>query len=84
MTVVKKITTAAAAILIFSFSVLHALPAAAQDLYLNRSQGVPYSYVLMEGTTGTLLYAENGNEPFIPFHASKLMTLLLLCEAMIR
>ena len=84
MTVVKKITTAAAAILIFSFSVLHALPAAAQDLYLNSSQGMPYSYVLMEGTTGTLLYAENGNEPFIPFHASKLMTLLLLCEAMDR
>lgn len=44
----------------------------------------PYSYVLMEGSTGTLLYADNGSAPFKPFHSSKLMTLLLLCEAMDR
>lgn len=45
---------------------------------------IPYSYVLMEGKTGTLLYADNGNAPFIPFHSAKLMTLLLLCEAIER
>lgn len=44
----------------------------------------PYSYVLMEGSTGTLLYSDNGNAPFRPFHSAKLMTLLLLCEAMDR
>lgn len=44
----------------------------------------PYSYVLMEGSTGTLLYADNGNAPFIPFHSSKLMTLLLVMESMDR
>ena len=48
------------------------------------SPSVPYSYVLMEGSTGTLLYSDNGNALFRPFHASKLMTLLLLCEAMDR
>lgn len=48
------------------------------------SENIPYSYVLMEGTTSTLLYADNGNSPFIPFHSAKLMTLLLLCEAMER
>ncbi len=42
---------------------------------------VPYSYVLMEGQTGTLLYSENGNAEFPAFHSAKLMTLLLLMEA---
>lgn len=44
----------------------------------------PYSYVLMEGSTGTLLYSDNGSTPFKPHHSSKLMTLLLLCETMDR
>lgn len=41
----------------------------------------PYSYVLMEGSTGTLLYADNGNAVVRPFHSAKLMVLLLLCES---
>lgn len=43
-----------------------------------------YSYVLMEGSTATLLYAENGNYVFEPYHFSKLMTLLLTVEAIER
>lgn len=46
--------------------------------------GVPYSYVLMEGTTGTLLYSDNGNAEFRAFHSAKLMTLLLVSEAIER
>ncbi len=45
---------------------------------------IPYSYVLMEGSTGTLLYADNGNARFKASHSAKLMTLLLVCEAMER
>ncbi len=45
---------------------------------------IPYSYVLMEGSTGTLLYADNGNAQFKASHSAKLMTLLLVCEAMER
>lgn len=47
----------------------------------NAENTVPYSYVLMEGQTGTLLYSENGNAEFPAFHSAKLMTLLLLMEA---
>lgn len=43
-----------------------------------------YSYVLMEGSTATLLYADNGNYVFEPYHFSKLMTLLLAVEAIER
>lgn len=43
-----------------------------------------YSYVLMEGSTATLLYADNGNYVFEPYHFSKLMTLLLTVEAIER
>ncbi len=42
---------------------------------------IPYSYVLMEGGTGTLLYSDNGNAEFPAFHSAKLMTLLLLMES---
>lgn len=45
---------------------------------------IPYSYVLMEGSTGTLLYADNGSAQFKASHSAKLMTLLLVCEAMDR
>ncbi len=45
---------------------------------------IPYSYVLMEGSTGTLLYSDNGNAQFKASHSAKLMTLLLVCEAMDR
>lgn len=38
---------------------------------------IPYSYVLMEGSTGTLLYADNGSAQFKASHSAKLMTLLL-------
>ena len=41
----------------------------------------PYSYVLMEGGTGTLLYAENGEAVVPAHHSAKLMTLLLTAEA---
>lgn len=44
----------------------------------------PYSYVLMEGSTSTLLYSDNGNAVFRPFHSAKLMTLLLTVEAIYR
>ncbi|MCD8108189.1 MAG: D-alanyl-D-alanine carboxypeptidase [Oscillospiraceae bacterium] len=47
----------------------------------NSESSVPYSYVLMEGTTGTLLYSDNGNAEFPAFHSAKLMTLFLLMEA---
>lgn len=46
-----------------------------------QADSIPYSYVLMEGSTGTLLYSDNGNAEFRPFHSAKLMTLLLMCEA---
>lgn len=45
---------------------------------------VPYSYVLMEGSTATLLYSDNGSAVFRPFHSAKLMTLLLTVEAISR
>ena len=45
---------------------------------------IPYSYVLMEGSTSTLLYSDNGNVTFRPFHSAKLMTLLLTVEAIHR
>lgn len=44
----------------------------------------PYSYVLMEGNTATLLYADNGNAVVPAHHSAKLMTLLLVMEAMDR
>lgn len=40
-----------------------------------------YSYVLMDADSSTLLYAENGSYPFMPYHSAKLMTLLLAAEA---
>ncbi len=40
-----------------------------------------FSYALMEGTTSTLLYSENGNMTLPPKHSAKLMTLLLVCES---
>ncbi len=53
------------------------------DVFATESSdaSIPYSYVLMEGETGTLLYSENGNAEFPAFHSAKLMTLLLLMEA---
>ncbi len=39
-----------------------------------------YSYVLMEGSTATLLYQENGSARVPAHHAAKLMTLLLAAE----
>ncbi len=45
---------------------------------------IPYSYVLMEGSTSTLLYSDNGNAFYRPFHSAKLMTLLLTVEAIYR
>lgn len=45
---------------------------------------IPYSYVLMEGSTSTLLYSDNGNTIVRPFHSAKLMTLLLTVEAIER
>lgn len=61
---------------LFLLTTQSALPCFAEE------ESIPYSYVLMEGSTGTLLYADNGSAPFKPFHSAKLMTLLLLCEAM--
>ena len=45
---------------------------------------IPYSYALIEGNSGTLLYTENAYIPFPTHHSSKLMTLLLLSEAIER
>ena len=53
-------------------------------LTLNAETPIPYSYVLMEGSTATLLYSDNGNARFRPFHSAKLMTLLLTVEAINR
>ncbi|MCD7846724.1 MAG: D-alanyl-D-alanine carboxypeptidase [Oscillospiraceae bacterium] len=62
----------------FYFILWETVPAFATD---SGETSVPYSYVLMEGTTGTLLYSDNGNAKFPAFHSAKLMTLLLLMEA---
>ena len=53
-------------------------------LTVSADTAVPYSYVLMEGTTATLLYSDNGNAVFRPFHSAKLMTLLLVVDAIER
>lgn len=42
---------------------------------------MPYSYVLMDADHSTLLYSENGNYVFSPYHSAKLMTTLLAAEA---
>ncbi len=39
------------------------------------------SVVLMEKTTGKVLYAENENEKLYPASVTKIMTILLVCEA---
>ena len=44
------------------------------------SASPPYSYVLMEGSTATLLYEENGSAVLPAHHSAKLMTLLLTAE----
>ena len=46
--------------------------------------GPPYSYVLMEGTTATLLYSDNGEAAVPAHHSAKLMTLLLVMESIDR
>lgn len=43
-------------------------------------ESYPYSYVLMEGNTASLLYEENGSAEIYAFHSAKLMTLLLAVE----
>ena len=40
------------------------------------------SAVLMEANTGTLLYAKSANEPLAPASVTKIMTLLLVAEAL--
>ncbi|MCD7732537.1 MAG: D-alanyl-D-alanine carboxypeptidase [Oscillospiraceae bacterium] len=71
----RKIIAAITAIFVFIFE---SIPAFATS---SETTSVPYSYVLMEGQTGTLLYSDNGNAEFPAFHSAKLMTLLLLMEA---
>lgn len=46
-----------------------------------QKQEPPYSYVLMEGGTATLLYGENGEQVVPAHHSAKLMTLLLTARA---
>lgn len=71
----RKIIAVITAIFVFVFE---SIPAFATS---SETTSVPYSYVLMEGQTGTLLYSDNGNAEFPAFHSAKLMTLLLLMEA---
>lgn len=73
----KKVICAAmaAAVFIFPFLNVFAQP---------ERQEPPYSYVLMEGNTATLLYAENGSAVVPAHHSAKLMTLLLVMESMER
>ncbi|MCD7822896.1 MAG: D-alanyl-D-alanine carboxypeptidase [Oscillospiraceae bacterium] len=71
----KRIFAAIVAISLLIFETVPAYSVSESD-----SQ-VAYSYVLMEGNTGTLLYSDNGNAEFPAFHSAKLMTLLLLMEA---
>ena len=54
------------------------LPLAAEDT------APVYSYVLMEGGTASLLYSENGSAVVPAHHSAKLMTLLLVMEAIDR
>lgn len=56
----------------------------ATPLTLSAETAIPYSYVLMEGSTATLLYSDNGSASYRPFHSAKLMTLLLTVEAINR
>ncbi|MCC8131845.1 MAG: D-alanyl-D-alanine carboxypeptidase [Ruminococcus sp.] len=67
-----------ATITVISLFIFGTVPAFATS---SEAESVPYSYVLMEGKTGTLLYSDNGNAEFPAFHSAKLMTLLLLMEA---
>ncbi|MCD7803833.1 MAG: D-alanyl-D-alanine carboxypeptidase [Oscillospiraceae bacterium] len=71
----RKIIAAITAIFVFIFESIPAFATSSETTL------VPYSYVLMEGQTGTLLYSDNGNAEFPAFHSAKLMTLLLLMEA---
>ena len=72
---IGKICAFAIALSLFIFGTLPAFATGGVET------SIPYSYVLMEGQTGTLLYSENGNAEFPAFHSAKLMTLLLLMEA---
>lgn len=54
------------------------------SLPLSADGPLTYSYVLMEGSTATLLYSDNGDAVVPAHHSAKLMTLLLVCEAMDR
>ncbi len=70
---------------IFAASVallLAALPAFGYLALAMSAAEAPYSYALIEGSSGTLLYQENAYIPFPTHHSSKLMVLLLLSEAM--
>ena len=67
--------------LLTALAVLFALTPAAYSDDLHEPQ---YSYVLMEGSTATLLYAENGSAVVPAHHSAKLMTLLLTAEAIER
>ncbi len=71
----RKIIATIVAISVFTFGTVPAFATSSED------STVPYSYVLMEGQTGTLLYSDNGNAEFPTFHSAKLMTLLILMEA---
>lgn len=64
-----------ALILALSIALCLALPLRAEP------QAPSYSYVLMEGSTATLLYAENGEQQVPAHHCAKLMTLLLTARA---
>ncbi len=75
MRIFKKIIAASVALSLFIFGDLSVFATDSSE------STVPYSCVLMEGTAGTLLYSENGNAEFPAFHSAKLMTLLLLMEA---
>ena len=62
----------------FSDSAVYDVSAAVDSQFTTSAKAV----VLMEKSTGKVLYAENENEKLYPASVTKIMTILLVCEAL--
>ena len=62
--------------LLCALLLLPVVPAGAVDMDLPAK-----SAVLMDGATGTVLYEQNAHEPLAPASVTKVMTMLLVMEA---
>ena len=79
MNKIKKIT-ALFFVLIFSFSLC--MSAFALDIKETKLELNGKSAILMDATTGTVLYESNADERLSPASVTKIMTLLLVFEAL--